>query len=512
MKGSFFRSMLWLHGWAGLLAGWLLYAIFLTGSATYYRSEISHWMRPELGFSIDAGDDARIADGALRRLRTIGADAERWRVTLPNAREPATEIHLWRKSGKGPSFVHEWLDPASGAPSPARATLGGDFLYYFHFDLQMPSIWGRLLVGLAAIVMLVTLVSGVVAHKRLFADFFTFRPDATRQRAWLDGHNISGVLALPFHLVITYTGLVALMFLYMPWGIHVAYEGRAQALLVEAGLVAPTPAVSDPAPLAPIASLLAEARRRWAGGRVGVIEIYRPGEVGTLIELTRDASETLAYRYDKLRFIGPEGRSIPQSPPSAVVAAQMTMYGLHIGRFADAALRACLFICGATATAMIGTGLVLWSVSARRRETSRMGLFLVERLNLGVIVGLPIAVAAYFWANRLIPSASPGRLLGEPIAFFSTWLAVLLVSLLPWRRTPWTPMLLVAAGAFAALPLADVEAYRSGEIASYDRAFLGFDAAMAAIGSVFAVIARKLREEHTRDKINDRTRERELVP
>ncbi len=512
MNGSFFRSMLWLHGWAGLLAGWLLYAIFLTGSATYYRSEISHWMRPELGFSADAKDDAQFADAALRRLRTIGGDAERWRVTLPNAREPATEIHLWRKSGKEPGFVHEWLDPASGAPSPARATLGGDFLYYFHFDLQMPSIWGRLLVGFAAILMLVALISGVVAHKRLFADFFTFRPDATRQRAWLDGHNTAGVLALPFHLVITYTGLVTLMFLYMPWGIHAAYEGRAQGLLIEAGLVAPTPAVSDPAPLAPIAPLLAEARRRWAGGRVGVIEIYRPGEVGTLIELTRDASETLAYRYDKLRFIGPDGRSIPQSPPSAVVATQMTMYGLHIGRFADAALRACLFICGSTATAMIGTGLVLWSVSARRRDTSRIGMFLVERLNLGVIVGLPIAVAAYFWANRLFPSASPGRLLGEPMMFFSTWLAVFLVSLLPWRRPPWAPMLLVAAGAFAALPLADAAAYRNGEIASYDRVFLGFDVAMAAIGCAFAATARKLREERTSEKIIDQTPERELVP
>jgi hypothetical protein len=202
---------------------------------------------------------------------------------------------------------------------------------------------------------------------------------------------------------------------------------------------------------------------------------------------------------------------MPQPPPSAVVTTQMTMYGLHVGRFADPVLRACLFICGSAGTAMIGTGLVLWSVSARRRETSRIGMFLVERLNVGVIVGLPIAVAAYFWANRLLPLAYPGRLLGEPLMFFSAWLAVFLVSLLPWRRAPWEPMLLVAAVAFAALPLADAAAYRNGEIASYDRVFLGFDVAMAAIGYAFAVIARKLREERTSEKILDQTPERELV-
>jgi uncharacterized iron-regulated membrane protein len=511
VNGSFFRSMLWLHGWVGLLLGWLLYAIFLTGSATYFRAEISHWMRPELGFSGEARDDAQIAEAAVSRLRSIGAGAERWRITLPSARDPAAEIHLWRKSGAGPSFVHEWLDPATGAPSPARATLGGNFLYYFHFDLQMPSIWGRLLVGFAAIAMLVALISGVVAHKRIFADFFTFRPFAARQRAWLDGHNVAGVLALPFHLVITYTGLVTLMFLYMPWGLRVAYQGQEQAFYAEAGLVTPTPQIGGAAPLAPLAPLLAEARRLWQGGRAGVIDIYRPDDLGTVIELTRDASETLAYRHDKLRFIGPEGRLASQSSPSAAVATQMTMYGLHIARFADGALRACLFACGLAATAMIGTGLVLWSVSARRRETSSVGMFCVERLNLAVILGLPIAVAAYFWANRLLPAADPDRLLNEPIAFFATWLAALLIAFLRWRRTPWRPMLLVAACAYAALPLADAAACRNGEIASYDHVFLGFDIVVAAIGGAFAVIARRLRSQGSREEDVVATPENEPV-
>lgn len=50
--------------------------------------------------------------------------------------------------------------------------------------------------------MLVALVSGIVIHRHLFRDFFAFRPVGSR-RAWLDGHNASAVLLLPFHLMIT---------------------------------------------------------------------------------------------------------------------------------------------------------------------------------------------------------------------------------------------------------------------------------------------------------------------
>ncbi|MDU7523532.1 MAG: PepSY-associated TM helix domain-containing protein, partial [Roseomonas mucosa] len=40
--------MAWLHTWSGLLVGWVLFAVFLTGTAAYLRPEISYWMRPEI--------------------------------------------------------------------------------------------------------------------------------------------------------------------------------------------------------------------------------------------------------------------------------------------------------------------------------------------------------------------------------------------------------------------------------------------------------------------------------
>ena len=46
--------------------------------------------------------------------------------------------------------------------------------------------------------MLIAIVSGVITHKKIFIDFFTFRW-GKGQRSWLDAHNASGVLLLPFY-------------------------------------------------------------------------------------------------------------------------------------------------------------------------------------------------------------------------------------------------------------------------------------------------------------------------
>lgn len=112
------------------------------------------------------------------------------------------------------------LDTSSGEPVEVRETRGGSFLYRFHFELYgMPREVARWIVGIATMLMLAAIVSGVITHKKIFKDFFTFRP-AKGQRSWLDAHNVTAVLALPFHFMITYSGLLLLMFMLMPWGIE----------------------------------------------------------------------------------------------------------------------------------------------------------------------------------------------------------------------------------------------------------------------------------------------------
>ncbi|WP_288856184.1 PepSY-associated TM helix domain-containing protein, partial [uncultured Pseudomonas sp.] len=183
MKEGFRQAMAWLHTWAGLIFGWLLFAIFLTGTLAYFKDEITHWMQPEV--QAHPLDDGRSLAVAQNYLQQQAPTAARWFITLPNRRDPGLSV-MWQdklEPGKRGTFIQKVLDPVTGQPVQARDSKGGEFFYRFHFQLQMPYPWGRWLSTIAAMVMLVALITGIITHKKIFKDFFTFRP-RKGQRSW----------------------------------------------------------------------------------------------------------------------------------------------------------------------------------------------------------------------------------------------------------------------------------------------------------------------------------------
>jgi len=320
-KQSFTQSMAWLHTWGGLLLGWALFAIFLTGTLAVFDKEIDGWMRPEVPVYTGSQEDA--LQRALGYLQARHADAPSWNINLPTERSSNLNVSTGEQRRGGGQL----LDPVTGEPIIARETAGGGFFFRFHFTLNMPRNIGIWVVGLAAMAMLVALISGIVIHKKIFKDFFTFRP-GKGQRSWLDAHNASGVLLLPFHLMITYTGLVIFFLLYMPAAVDTLYDGDRQAASrdLRGGAVeqrteratasgrgqqpdagmgrmraghSDVPAHSMAAvPLAPLGPILAQAEA--AMGPVGGLSIQDPGRtdaridvrpvLGNRIELTKGRS------------------------------------------------------------------------------------------------------------------------------------------------------------------------------------------------------------------------------
>lgn len=450
------QAMAALHTWSGLVLGWLLFAVFLTGTMSYYRSEISQWMRPELH---RATDNATAAVAALKHLHQIGQGASRWLIDLPGTRDAATHLAIWRDPAAPPAelprFQRATLDAATGQPSPARVTHGGDFFYYFHFDLLMPGASGRIIVGIAAMAMLVSIISGVITHRRIFADFFTFRP-GKGQRSWLDAHNVTAVLALPYHLMITYTGLLTLMFLYLPFGLDTAYGGKRVAFQAEASRgISPPAAANRAADLVDLVPLLVQARLYWQGGKdVGRINIYRPNDANARIELIAADEGHLSHYRGRLVFDGVSGALLETDDNvSWAVATERALYGLHLGRFGGPVLRALFFLSGVAGSAMVATGLVLWLVSRRRKGGVHVGHALVGRLNTAAIAGLLMAIAVFFWANRLLPLDLAARADGEGWCFFLSWALMLLHAALRDEAKAWREQFALAAALFILLPL-----------------------------------------------------------
>ncbi len=227
------QSMAWLHTWSGLVVGWVLFAIFVTGTASYYRAEISHWMRPEL--SEPTADPATAATRAAAYLKRQMPDALAWSVKLPTTEHPSTEVYWWNHPGRTVSpraARSRHRRGISGARHPGRR-----FPLPLPFRAEPAADLGTLDRRTCAMILLISLITGIITHRRIFADFFTFRRDKSAQRGWLDAHNVVGVLALPFHLMIVYTGLIELGPMLMPWGVKVAYQHDIRAYYAESGIM-----------------------------------------------------------------------------------------------------------------------------------------------------------------------------------------------------------------------------------------------------------------------------------
>lgn len=499
MKGGFRQSMAWLHTWSGLVVGWVLLAIFVTGTASYYRADITRWMRPELAqlAPVAAADLPAVAERAVAYLEAKAPVASSWFIGLPQPERPLLDL-FWR-NGPGRPAGHVLLDPRTGAEAAVRGTMGGDFLYRFHFELHMPPLWGRWIVGLCALIMLVALVSGIVTHKRIFADFFTFRRDKAARRSVLDAHNVAGVLALPFHLMITYTGLVTLALMYMPWGVTAAYKGDSQTFFSESGqITAPRPPAGRPAALAPVWPMVERALAIVPETLEGLSIVNRGDAHATVIAVFEEP-HGLSHEHPQVAFDGVTGevREVRSGGLQPAAKTFTTMVGLHEAHFAGPALRLLFFLCGVMGSAMVATGLVLWSLARLPKGNERpfLGLRLVQTLNVGSVAGLPAGIAVYFLANRLLPADLAGRSTWEIRAFFAAWIVAALIPLVRPHRRAWSEGLTLVAALAAAIVVADVatvEAHPLRRWGSGEALFLWFDGAMLALAALFAVAARKL--------------------
>jgi uncharacterized iron-regulated membrane protein len=522
MKEGLRQSMAWLHTWCGLLVCWVLLLVFAGGSASYFKEEISLWMMPELHASAAAPvTQAQAIERAAAYLQQRAPQAERWFITLPDERSVAMRVG-WiappaaagKEAASSPRsrFKSERIDAATGQPlARVRDTRGGEFLYRLHFDLHyLPVQWARWIVSVCALFMLVAIVSGVITHRRIFADFFTFRRNKG-QRSWLDAHNATAVLALPFHLMITYTGLITLMFMIMPWGVQSAYrdQGGEKAFFEEVfpGGAGRVKAAGVAAPLTALPALAEGARQHWQGAPLALVVVNNPGDAKATVVVTRQKLATLSSLQPALLFEGVSGRQVAAlgEAVSATALTRGALVGLHLAHFADPWLRVLFFLCGLCGYLMVATGALLWAVKTRQKQAKAIaagaragfGLRLVEALNLGAIAGLPIAFASYFWANRLLPVELAGRAQMEIHLFFAAWaIAAVLAQIRP-SLGMWRLQLGAGAALFLGLPVLNVFTTHShlGVTLLQGRgpwAVAGCDLTLLALGSALALAAHLL--------------------
>ncbi|HVK95060.1 MAG TPA: PepSY-associated TM helix domain-containing protein [Noviherbaspirillum sp.] len=501
MERTFGKSMAWLHTWAGVVLGSLLFVIFWMGTLSVFDREIDRWMMPNTrlapstqGISLD-----RIARAVSA---AVPEKANQWRVDLPTERTPVLRFSARDSKGK---VVTRQLDPTSYAFIPDPETeAGSGFIFPFHYGLHLK--WqelGKWLVGLAGMAMLVLLVSGVLIHKKIVVQFFTFRPKKRLQRSSLDLHNLTGVIGLPFHFMITLSGLIIFMSLYFPsayWSGYGSGNEAKAAFTAEAYGRFTRPKANTPGPLASLDAMMARAEREWAGGRPYFVRVWNPGDANSYVELRRSYARDITMNLDQIYFDAASGEVLHRFEAAPVMTVQRFLSGLHFIQFEHWTLRWLYFLAGLSGCVMIATGFLFWLEARRARHAKKglVGVRVVEGLTIGSVTGIIIATLAFFTANRLLPPGSSFAGQARPVleiaTFYLVWVACFVHAwwrpASAWREQTW--VICVLALACVLLNAVTTGDHPVRAVSSGMWAVAGMDLMLLALALFAAKVARRL--------------------
>ncbi|MDP5239273.1 PepSY-associated TM helix domain-containing protein [Uliginosibacterium sp. 31-16] len=502
MFANFRQSMAWLHTWFGLVLGYVLMSCFFFGALSVFDREIDRWALPETRFAPQPMPSFdKVLAPAFARLEADPADyalnmpamhdpakgPQTPRLSLPadeywaytTHRDPVLAIGAGfrvplAKDPDGHNHIHgnATIDPRSGAAVPSdQLKIGSQWFYPMHYSLNWQ--WrnmGIFIVGLAGLVMLAALVTGVIMHRKFFREFFTFRPAKQTQRSLLDLHNLTGVVALPFHFFFAFTGLLIFAgFYYFPVSQFQLKPLHDQHEIIEAretGL--PHARAGIPAPLASVDAMMAEARRRWAArdmaGEVGFLQLQHMGDANGYVSIYRAGSDRVALVGEAIHFKASTGEVLREEPPRAPVPAlNEFLAGLHLQHFEHWLLRWLYVLGGLLGCVCIATGFIFF-VEKRKQQHARSGLQgarVVDALAVGCVTGMIIAAIGILVANRLLPAGLTDKGAWEQQIFWGLWALSFVHAALrgapvaqarinpAWREQCWT----IAALALAAVAL-----------------------------------------------------------
>ncbi|MFT4179153.1 MAG: PepSY-associated TM helix domain-containing protein [Thermomonas sp.] len=536
MFQSFRQAMAWVHTWFGLVLGFVLMAAFFFGALSVFDREIDRWAIPESRFAPQPMPSfEKVLRPAFERMQPTpqAIDAMRPRVDGPmperydtvaewsaytTHRDPVQELYAGFDVPKARDpeeliWADATIDPRDGWLLPHdRLKIGSGFFYPLHYGLTLD--WKSLgirIVGFSALIMLVALVSGVVMHRKLFREFFTFRPGKARLRSVLDLHNLTGVVALPFHFFFALTGLLIFASTYyFPLGetqLHRLHELHEQAEAQETGL--PHERAGVPAGLADVDAMVAAAQRRWQAqgkaGEVGYLGLTHVGDANGYVSVYRAGTDRIALIGDGIHFKASTGKLIREDPPATPVARiNEFLTGLHLQHFRHWLLRWLYVLGGLAGAVCIATGFIFF-VEKRKRQHARQGsqgARVVDALAVTTITGMLLATLGILIANKLLPGDLPARGDWERCAFWGTWLLALLHAAwrsaavargLPnpaWREQCWA----IAALALAAVLLNWIVTgdHLLRTLGAHYWPVAGFDLALLATAATACFAARRL--------------------
>ena len=431
MHPDFRSSMAWLHTWAGVILGSLMFVIFFFGTLSVFKHEIDQWMLPQTRMELP--EEPVSIDAIYDKIEEeFGRDTRNVIIGLPSSSFPAIDLTI--APAKGPT-QRLFMDPQTlEFVTPQDSAAARNFLYPMHYRLT-PMPYGRWVSAAIAMIMLAMFVSGIVIHRKIFVDFFTFRPGKKLPRSSLDLHNLTSVVAMPFHILITVTGVLILFSLYFEPSLKSAYPDaerpRHELRNVLEGIDFPRRLnAPNPERIVSIDELLPRASPFWNGAKVASVRITHAGDQGGDIWLYKSFADQVSSLNPPVIFSAVTGDLKSHPIPSAAYDVQNWLAGTHQIFFKHWVLRWLYFFAGFAGCIMIATGFIYWMETRRKiyQRNNWPGVRVVEGLAVWGVMGAITATGAMLIANRLFePGLWSWNGIAKPqleiMIFNYTWLA-----------------------------------------------------------------------------------------
>ena len=416
-----------LHSWIGLVLGLLLYVVCFSGVVALFEIEIGPWERTDTRpppVPVAAALDRAVAEGIVGAEEGLRAGGS-LTVLLPDRYRPA--ISVQPSIGEdGPATVRRY-NPATGQEMVEDSRAGALLLRHLHTDLLLPAPWGRYLVGGLGVVMLVSVITGALLHRKMIVEAFTLRLARSRRLAWTDAHKIIGLWGLPFHAVLALTGAVlGFAGLVLIPAALTSFRGDAGAALDALGSVRAQPA-GIAAPMVPLSDLLDRAQAALPGMAPEVVVFQAYGDAEAVLEVFGNRPGALVY-YPSVTLRGVDGAVLAVTDWSGEgIGRQLyaMVTPLHYASYGGLALKLLYAILGAGTCFLAVSGLHIWRA---RHRGHRPGL---DRLATAVFHGLPLATLGLLVASRLLPRSVAGDEAAMMAGFLALWAAC---AAWPWVR------------------------------------------------------------------------------
>ena len=398
------------HSWVGIISGILLFIVTFSGITALFENELGYWQYSTFGeISEDKSFDL---ERTIEAANNIGFQYDKYFIQPPD--EVNNHIMLGHFPDEG-EFDIRYLKAGNYEEAESSPSALGQILTYLHTDLYLPRPYGRYLVGLAGMAMLLAIIAGILIHVKWRKEFVMLRPKRSWRLLLTDQHKLLGLWSLPFTLILAFTGtILGLLGIITPILALAAFDGDVQKATDT--ILGPRAEITgEPAPIYSLNELWIKANSDLTDKEIKFIEVEGAGDKGGLIKFSAHHQkhlsniETVTYSIATGETVH-EGSFIDKGPFHRIFAA---VTPLHYVLFGSIWLKICYALAALGTCGLIVTGNMLWL--ERRGHGMEHPL---SKLTLGICGGLVIATSALFPASQLLYVFK----LGEEHHHFEEWI------------------------------------------------------------------------------------------